>query len=204
MPPEILSLEAGNQSITDKELKERKRACHGCGKRGHATQECFAKREMERKEGGIPQIPVFDKTNERTPRRGLGQPKGKGPLEPQDRRGRVGFYDPPTIRVCRPSERKEYKQSEKVEDNRPPGRKLETWREGEEYGTGTMTVPKAESENRERYVIYLTKVKARPTGPSKFWKDQMRTFVTREVEKVFPNSQATIKGISWYYSHPWN
>ena len=56
-------------------------ACYGCGRRGHSTQECFKKMERERGEKGIMQKRPFDEEQERTPRRGLGLPKGQGPRE---------------------------------------------------------------------------------------------------------------------------
>ena len=85
----------------------------------------------------------------------MGQPKGEGPTaggerkhnpkqgssEP-DRRGRVGFYRPP-VRFQVSRERKGYKQSEKVTDNRPPGRELDAWSQKGEYGTGRLSVPEA-------------------------------------------------------------
>lgn len=66
-----------------------------------------------------------------------------------------------------------------------------------------MTVPEAEKGDRERYIVYLSTVKAPPTGPARFWKDQMRVFNIKAVEEALPNSEPVIKGISWHYSQPW-
>ena len=67
---------------------------------------------------------VCDEVKERTPRRGLGQPKGKEP-KTQERRERVSFYNPRPTQPQPPRARKEYKRSERTEDKRPLGRNLQ-------------------------------------------------------------------------------
>ena len=131
-------------------------------------------------EGGSPQIRAFNEVKERTPRRGLGQPKGTGPIanrpdehQEGERRGKVGFYKSRPMHFRGPSEKKEYKQSEKTTDNRPPGRE---WSQSEEYGTGRLTVPQAPDEERDRN---LSKA---PPGPTKLWKDQA---MERPNERVY-------------------
>ena len=78
-----------------------KGACHGCRKRGRTAQESFNNREKERAESGDHQERPFYKLQERTPRGGLGQPKGKGPARGQEqepRKGRVEFYKARPVR----------------------------------------------------------------------------------------------------------
>ena len=104
-PARAITPEPGAHQAVSGAPKGPKGACHGCGKKGHTTQECFEKKEKERERKGRPQVRVFDEVRERTPQRGLGQLKGKGPAvgrhqgrQPEsDRRGWVGFYNPPPL-----------------------------------------------------------------------------------------------------------
>lgn len=145
----------------------------------HSTQHCFRKRQKERRINGITQERHFDHVQERTPRRGLGQPKGQGPYKHPDLGGRQqakpGSSKPFYILKPAPAQR----PANITEDKRPPG-KTPTHEDLDEEGS---EVANPKEERNKRVLIYLSKAKAPPSGSAKGWKDEMRRRITQTVEK---------------------
>ena len=82
--------------------------------------------------------------------------------------------------------------SGKAQAKRPPGRML-GWIP-EEGGSARLQPANSEKAGNKRVLIYLSKVKAPPTGEAKWWKNEMRRKITQVVEKEL-GVRVTVHGI---------
>ena len=182
-PARVITPEPGTQKETvGKTPVGPKGACHGCGKKGHSAQQFFRDTEKERRQNSIMQKRPFDQVQDRTPRRGLGQPKGQGPNQLRGQQPSKPGSSKPLYRA-KPAlfqqPAREYKQASKVIDNRPPGRVFQ----GQTLDEARIGMESRKEIVNQRILIYLSKVKAPPRGVAKWWKDEMRRKITQTVEK---------------------